>query len=74
MMGNWTDMHLYGAGHWIAFFLFIAVVIYPIGRILRRMGFSPLWSILAFIPLLNLIALWVVAFADWPRRSNLDNT
>jgi len=24
------------------------------------------WTILAFIPLLNLIGLWVLAFARWP--------
>jgi hypothetical protein len=43
----------------------IAVVAYPIGRILGRIGFSPFWSIVAFIPFVNLIALWVLAFIDW---------
>ena len=49
-------------------FLTIGVLIYPLGRILNRIGFSPLWAILAFIPLVNLIALWALALADWPER------
>ncbi len=47
----------------------IAVVVYPAGRILSRIGFSPLWSILMFVPLVNLIALWILAFTEWPERS-----
>ncbi len=64
MMDGW--MYGYGPTHWLWFVVLIAVVIYPAGRILRRIGFSPLWSILIFVPLVNLIALWILAFADWP--------
>jgi hypothetical protein len=53
---------------WLWFILTIGVLIYPLGRILNRIGFSPLWAILAFIPLVNLIALWALALADWPER------
>lgn len=38
----------------------------PVASILHRAGRSRWWTILAFIPLLNLIALWVFAFARWP--------
>ena len=38
-----------------------------LGRIIGRMGFSPLWAIVMFIPLVNLIALWILAFTEWPR-------
>jgi hypothetical protein len=65
-----TDGWMYGYGfgpiHWLWFIVMIAVVIYPVGRILSRIGFSPLWSIVIFIPLVNLIALWIFAFTDWP--------
>jgi len=30
------------------------------------MGFSPLWAIVMFIPLVNLVALWILAFTEWP--------
>jgi hypothetical protein len=68
MMNDWTMMAGYGIGHWIIFAVTIGVVLYPIGRILNRIGLSPFWSILALIPLVNLIALWVLAFVDWPGR------
>ena len=35
--------------------------------ICRKAGLSTLWGALAFVPLLNLIALYYVAFARWPR-------
>lgn len=57
----------YGLGHWLIFAIFVAVVLYPLGRILNRVGFSPFWSVLALIPFINLLALWVLAFSDWPR-------
>ncbi len=66
MMEYW--MYGYGPVHWVWLIVMIAVVIYPVSRILGRIGFSPLWSILMFIPLVNLVALWIVAFADWPSR------
>ena len=66
MMGNWSGMMEYGFGHWVWFATAAILFLYPIGRILSRIGFSPLWSIVAAIPVLNLIALWVVAFVDWP--------
>ncbi|HLI10009.1 MAG TPA: hypothetical protein VKY65_00290 [Alphaproteobacteria bacterium] len=65
MMGNW-DMAGYGLAHWLIAIVMAAAFLYPIGRILNRIGFSPIWCIVAFIPLLNVIALWVLAFVDWP--------
>jgi hypothetical protein len=68
MMGD-LEMYMgYGsAWHWITFGVFAVLTLYPIGRILGRIGFSPLWSIVVFIPLANLLGLWIVALAAWPR-------
>jgi hypothetical protein len=66
MMDSWTWMTGYGLAHWIIFVAMVAIILYPIGRILRRLGFSPFWSLLVFIPLVNLISLWVLAFSEWP--------
>jgi hypothetical protein len=69
MGGGWMYGNgYYGSFHWLWFIVMIAAVVYPAGRILSRMGFSPLWSALAFVPGLNLIALWLLAFADWPGK------
>ncbi len=68
MIYGWSMMGGYGFGHWIFFAVMVVLLIYPVGRILGRMGLSPLWAIVAFIPLVNVIGLWVLAFADWPAR------
>lgn len=53
--------------HWfivIAFGLLYAV---PVIKILGRTGHSRWWAIAFFIPLLNIIPLWVFAYGPWPR-------
>ena len=62
----WLDSMAVGWLHWVIFILVVAVVLYPIGRILKRLGLSPFWAVLAFIPLVNLGALWALALAEWP--------
>ena len=64
-MGGW--MYGYGSFNWFWFIVMVALVAYPVGRILNRIGFSPLWAVAMFIPLVNLIALWILAFTEWPR-------
>ena len=61
MMGPWS------APHWIIFAISVVLILYPIGRILGRLGFSPFWSVVTLIPLVNLIGLWVLALSPWPR-------
>ena len=57
--------------HWIMppimLIVLIVVVGVPVARILRRSGRSRWWTIVAFVPLLNLIGLWVFAFSRWPK-------
>jgi len=38
----------------------------PVANILHRAGHSRWWTVIAFIPLINLIGLWVFAFSRWP--------
>ncbi len=70
MMYGWSDTMVFGPVHWLFFIVVVAAVLYPIGRILSRIGFSPLWSVLAFVPFVNLVALWVLASIDWPEQSD----
>lgn len=46
--------------------LWIAVILPPFWKIFSRAGFSGWLSLLIFIPLVNLVVLYVVAFAEWP--------
>ena len=74
MMDNWTWVTGYGLGHWLFFAVMIAVVLYPLGRILKRIGLSPFWSVLVLIPLINLMSLWILAFSDWPAEESKGGT
>jgi hypothetical protein len=55
MTGNW------GVTHFLFFAVMAAVVLYPVGLILRKLGYSPFWAVLACVPGVNLIGLWIVA-------------
>ncbi|MCZ8350295.1 MAG: hypothetical protein O9352_10260 [Rhizobium sp.] len=67
-MGNngygWMMGAGWGIGHWLMFAVMAAVILYPIGLILKRLGFSPFWSVLALVPGVNLIALWILALTS----------
>jgi len=56
--------------HWVMPLLMLLLVILivgvPVAHILNRAGRSRWWVIVAFMPLLNLIGLWVFAFTRWP--------
>ena len=60
--------------HWVMAIvmplLFILLVGIPVANILHRAGRSRWWTILAFIPFLNLIGLWLFAFTRWPKAAN----
>ena len=43
------------------------LVIWPAVTICRRLGFPPWLGILAAIPLANVVLLWYVALAQWPK-------
>jgi hypothetical protein len=42
------------------------VLIFPVSRILKRLGWNPWFSLLSVVPLLNIGLLWAVAYAQWP--------
>jgi hypothetical protein len=53
-----------------AFLLYFLAFLVPFIKLLRRTGHSIAWSLLALIPGLNLLALWVFAFKPWPTDKN----
>jgi hypothetical protein len=54
--------------HWLILAVPVMLVGIPVAKILKRLGFSRWWTILAFLPLANLVGLWILAFIDWPRQ------
>lgn len=47
--------------------LFALFVFWLLGRILQKAGFDPLWMLVMVIPVVNVIMVWIFAFADWPN-------
>ncbi len=52
---------------WIVILSLLQVV--PFWRIFGRMGLPPWLSIMASLPLVNLIVLYFVALTPWPRET-----
>lgn len=50
----------------IPLIVLLGILVYPVSRILRRIGYSPWLSLLVLIPGVGFIGLWIVAFVRWP--------
>lgn len=63
-------MGTFSPAHWLVVLLLVipllALLIVPACRIFRRAGFSGAWGLTMVIPLLGILALWVLAFLKWP--------
>jgi len=45
----------------------IGLVLWAAVRILHKTGHSGWWTLLSFIPIVNFVAYWQLAFARWPK-------
>ena len=55
--------------HGLIVLIYLFLLGYPIVRILKRLGYSAWWVIIAFVPFVNLIGLWFLSFMRWPREA-----
>ncbi|MFQ6003203.1 MAG: hypothetical protein ACE5KJ_05595 [Candidatus Zixiibacteriota bacterium] len=53
-------------------FLIWAIILIPYWKIFGKAGFPGWYSLSQIIPILNIIALYFLAFAKWPIYSKLD--
>ncbi|WP_429111382.1 hypothetical protein, partial [Aeromonas rivipollensis] len=53
----------------VEFAFYTVIIVIPCWRILKKAGYPPALSLLAMVPLVNVIALWFFAFAKWPKGS-----
>ena len=51
----------------IALAIVLMIYVIPVVTILRKAGYSGWWCLIVFVPLVNIIMLWVFAFAAWPN-------
>ena len=42
----------------------------PVDMIIKKAGHSPFWALLGLIPGVNLVALYVFAFTQWPSQKS----
>ena len=71
MTCDYITVHGYNIGIGIGPLLAIvtivaALVIIPYWQLFSKAGYSGWWSFLMVLPLINLIALYVLAFSEWP--------
>ena len=61
------DPHLAYLIPFFGLFAFVGIFIYiiPFWMIFKKAGFSPWMALLLFIPLANIIILYVLAFSQW---------
>jgi hypothetical protein len=55
-----------GPIHWLVILITLLIYGVPLVVILKRAGYNPAWALLAIIPGVALIGLWIFAFARWP--------
>ncbi|CFQ88074.1 MULTISPECIES: hypothetical protein [Yersinia] len=49
----------------VVFFSFI----FPMGKVFSKAGFHPAMCLLLLIPVVNIIALYYLAYAKWPNTN-----
>ncbi|MBJ7318549.1 MAG: hypothetical protein KKG69_04535 [Alphaproteobacteria bacterium] len=63
-------MGAFSISHWaivgVVLFVVLFVLGYPASRVLKRIGFSRWWVVVALIPYVNVVGLWILAFVKWP--------
>jgi hypothetical protein len=52
--------------HFAILLFWIGLFVVPVWRIVAKAGFAGPLSLLAFIPIVNVVLLWVFAFSKWP--------
>jgi uncharacterized membrane protein YhaH (DUF805 family) len=59
----------FGVWQGLGALFFWLILLVPLWRIISKAGYSGAWALLSLIPFVNIIALWIFAFARWPNES-----
>jgi len=70
---HWEYMHRFGPGFGfgmgpLAGLVIAILVVLPFWQIFTKAGYSGWWSLLMVLPGVNAVALYVLAFSDWPSQ------
>lgn len=61
-------MRAFSSWHFLVLLIYLAVFVVPCWKIVSKAGYSGAWSLLALVPFVNIIMLWVFAFSSWPNN------
>lgn len=50
----------------VMLFIICLIFLFPLWKVVKRTGRSPWWSLLVFVPLVNIVGLWLLAYSKWP--------
>lgn len=59
-------MGMYGGWNGFGMLFFAVIIVIPLWKIVTKAGYAGAWALLAFVPFVNIIALWLFAFNKWP--------
>ncbi|MGH6771782.1 MAG: hypothetical protein ACRECO_22505 [Xanthobacteraceae bacterium] len=59
-------------GEFFGALLYIVGVVVPSMIVVRRIGYSRWWGLIALVPFVNMVMLWVLASASWPIEERLN--
>ena len=63
---------MFGLPELIIIALIGIVVVLPFWKIFTKAGFSGWWSLIMLIPIISILALFYLAFAEWPIQRELN--
>jgi len=60
-------MGAFSIWHWLILSVLVCLNLIYIPA-LRKAGFSGWWALLSVLPVVNIVLLWIFAFARWPAQ------
>jgi len=69
-LGNTMELH--DIWKWSLMLAWPLLVVLPVWRILKRTGYHGILALLVFVPFVNILCLWLFAFAAWPKEAGGD--
>ena len=63
---NGPDLGAFLAVFWIISLVLFVLSIIAAVKIVTKAGYSGAWVLVAFVPFVNVVMIFVFAFADWP--------
>jgi|HubBroStandDraft_1064217.scaffolds.fasta_scaffold00219_5 hypothetical protein len=62
-------MYHYGHGFGLSWLIVAVIGVVPFWHICKRVGYSPWLSLLILVPLVNVVFVYYLAFAQWPLEN-----